>query len=189
MSKLIKKPIILPKNTILEVKGNEVVVNGPKGKLSKKLDLAYIDIQIKDSNIFISKKQENISNKKIDRFVNKMLGTVWSILNSMIRGVNEGFKKELLVVGLGWKVNQKDKGIELLVGYSHPIIYYPPEGISLKVEGNQKIIVEGIDKELVGQVASNIRNYRKPDSYKGKGIRYVDEELLLKESKKGAKGK
>jgi large subunit ribosomal protein L6 len=189
MSKLIKKPIILPKNTTLEVKENEVIINGPKGKLSKKLNLNYVDIQVKNGSIFISKKLENISNKKIDRFANKMLGTVWSIVNSMVKGVNEGFKKELLVVGLGWKVNQKDKGIELLVGYSHPIIYYPPEGVALKVEGNQKIIVEGLDKELVGQVAANIRNYRKPDSYKGKGIRYADEELILKESKKGAKGK
>jgi len=113
MSKLIKKPIILPKNTTLEVKEDEVIVDGPKGKLSKKLNLAYVDIQVEDSSIFISKKLENISNKKIDRFANKMLGTVWSIVNSMVKGVNEGFKKELVVVGLGWKVNQKDKGIEL----------------------------------------------------------------------------
>ncbi|MGC8733576.1 MAG: 50S ribosomal protein L6 [bacterium] len=189
MSKLIKKPIILPKNTTIEVKENEVIVSGPKGKVSKKLNLNYIKIDLKDNNIFISKKQDNIPNKKVDRFVNKMLGTAWSIINSMVKGVNEGFKKELLVVGLGWKVNQKDKGIELLVGYSHPVIYYPPEGILLKVEGNQKVVVEGLDKELVGQVAANIRNFRKPDSYKGKGVRYADEELVLKESKKGAKGK
>ncbi|MCX7870548.1 MAG: 50S ribosomal protein L6 [bacterium] len=189
MSKLIKKPILLPKNTTLEIKDNEVIVNGPKGKISKKLNLNYINVEIKENNVYISKKNESIPNKKIDRFVNKLLGTVWSIINSMVKGVNEGFRKELLVVGLGWKVNQKDKGIELLVGYSHPVIYYPPEGIALKVEGNQKIIVEGIDKELVGQVAANIRSFRKPDSYKGKGIRYADEELVLKESKKGAKGK
>ncbi len=189
MSKLIKKPILLPKNTTLEIKDNEVIVNGPKGKISKKLNLNYINVEIKENSVYISKKNESIPNKKIDRFVNKLLGTVWSIINSMVKGVNEGFRKELLVVGLGWKVNQKDKGIELLVGYSHPVIYYPPEGIALKVEGNQKIIVEGIDKELVGQVAANIRSFRKPDSYKGKGIRYADEELVLKESKKGAKGK
>lgn len=189
MSKLIKKPILLPKNTTIQIKDNEIIVNGPKGKISKKLNLDYVNIEIKENNIFISKKNEIIPNKKIDRFVNKLLGTTWSIINSMVKGVNEGFKKELLVVGLGWKVNQKDKGIELLVGYSHPVVYYPPEGIALKVEGNQKIVVEGIDKELVGQVASNIRNFRKPDSYKGKGIRYADEELVLKESKKGAKGK
>jgi len=189
MSKLIKKPILLPKNTTLEIKDNEVIVNGPKGKISKKLNLNYINVEIKENNVYISKKNESIPNKKIDRFVNKLLGTVWSIINSMVKGVNEGFRKELLVVGLGWKVNQKDKGIELLVGYSHPVIYYPPEGIALKVEGNQKIIVEGIDKELIGQVAANIRSFRKPDSYKGKGIRYADEELVLKESKKGAKGK
>lgn len=187
MSKLVKKPIVLPKNTTIELKDNEIIVNGPKGKISKKLNLNYIKIDIEDNKIFI--KQDDIPNKKIQRFVNKMLGTVWSIVNSMVKGVNEGFRKELLVVGLGWKVNQKDKGIELLVGYSHPIIYYPPEGVLLKVEGNQKIIVEGVDKELVGQVAANIRNFREPDSFKGKGVRYVDEELVLKESKKGAKGK
>lgn len=189
MSKLVKKPVVLPKGTNIEVLKDEVVVSGPKGKLSKKLDLKYINIDIKDSNVFISKKTEAITNKKVDRFVDKLLGTTWSIVNSMVKGVNEGFKKELLVVGLGWKVNQKDKGIELLVGYSHPVVYFPPKDITLKVEGNQKIVVEGVDKELVGQVADNIRRFRKPDAYKGKGVRYVDEELFLKESKKGAKGK
>ncbi len=188
MSKLIKKPIILPPNTKVEIKKDEVVVTGPKGTITKKFELDLVDFKIDNNQIFVSPKVDGLS-KRIGRFVSKLVGTYWSILNSMVIGVNQGFSKTLQIVGLGWKANQKGESVELLVGYSHPVVFTPPKGITVKVEEPQKIVVSGIDKELVGQVAANLRKIRKPDSYKGKGIRYADEKLVLKESKKGVKGR
>ncbi len=188
MSKLIKKTIIIPNNTKVEIKENQLTVSGPKGQITKNFKTDMIEIKIQDNQIWIIPKYENFS-KRTQRFLKKLAGTYWSIVNSMVRGVNEGYTKVLQIVGLGWKANQKGEGVELLVGYSHPVVFYPPKGVSLKVEDPQKIVVSGIDKELVGQVAANIHKIRKPDSYKGKGIRYADKKLVLKESKKGAKGR
>ncbi|MEN3014774.1 MAG: 50S ribosomal protein L6 [bacterium] len=187
MSKLIKKPIIIPKNTKVEISQGMVTVSGPRGNISKKFDTELIDIKVQNDQVWIIPKMQK--SKRINRFIKKLAGTYWSIINSMFKGVNDGFTKTLQIVGLGWKANQKGDGVELLVGYSHPVVFYPPKGITIKVEDPQKIVVSGIDKELVGQVAANIRKIRKPDSYKGKGIRYADEKLTLKESKKGTKGR
>ncbi|MFN4219906.1 MAG: 50S ribosomal protein L6 [bacterium] len=188
MSKLIKKPIIIPPNTKVDLKDNLLTVTGPKGTISKNFKTELVEIKIQDNQIFINPKKENIP-KRIVRFVSKLSGTYWSIVNSMINGVNNGYTKTLQIVGLGWKANQKGEGVEFLVGYSHPVYFHPPKGITLKVEDPQKITVSGIDKELVGQVAANIQKIRKPDSYKGKGIRYVDKQIILKEVKKGVKGR
>lgn len=188
MSKLIKKPIILPANTKVEVKGEEITVTGPRGSITKRFRTEFVDINVNENKVFIVPKFEEHS-KRTARFIKKLAGTYWSILNSMVLGVNQGYVKTLQIVGLGWKAAQKGESVELMVGYSHPVIFTPPKGISLKVEDPQKITVNGIDKELVGQVAANIRKIREPDSYKGKGIRYADENLILKESKKGAKGR
>jgi len=187
MSKLIKKPITIPSSTKVDIADQVITVTGPKGSISKNFRTDLVDFKTEQDKIFvIPKKQQS---KRYDGFVKKLAGTYWSILNSMINGVNNGYTKTLQIVGLGWKVNQKGNGIEILVGYSHPVFFESPKGITLKVEDPQRISVSGIDKELVGQVAANIRKIRKPDSYKGKGIRYADEKLVLKESKKGAKGR
>ncbi|MCS7165553.1 MAG: 50S ribosomal protein L6 [Candidatus Calescibacterium sp.] len=188
MSKLIKKPIILPANTKIEIKGEEITVIGPKGSVTKKFLTEFVDINTNENKIFVVPKFEKHS-KRTGRFIKKLAGTYWSILNSMVLGVNQGYTKTLQIVGLGWKANQKGESVELSVGYSHPVVFTPPKGVSVKVEDPQRITVSGVDKELVGQVAANIRKIRKPDSYKGKGIRYADENLVLKESKKGAKGR
>lgn len=188
MSKLIKKPIVIPPSTKVDLKGNTLTIEGPKGTLSKNFKTEFIDIKIQDNQIFITPKKENIS-KRMERFVSKLAGTYWSIINSMVNGVNNGYTKVLQIVGLGWKANQKGEGAEFLVGFSHPVYFHPPKGITLKVEEPQKITIYGIDKELVGQVAANIQKIRKPDSYKGKGIRYADKQIVLKEVKKGVKGR
>ncbi|MCS6955708.1 MAG: 50S ribosomal protein L6 [Candidatus Calescibacterium sp.] len=188
MSKLIRKPIVLPPNTKVEMKGDKLTLIGSKGSVSKTFRTEFVEIKTEENKIFVIPKLGEQS-KRADRFIRKLAGTYWSIINSMVIGVNEGFTKTLQIVGLGWKANQKGEGVEFFVGYSHPVVFYPPKGISVKVEDPQKVSVSGLDKELVGQIAANIRKIRKPDSYKGKGIRYLDEKLILKESKKGAKGR
>jgi large subunit ribosomal protein L6 len=188
MSKLIKKPIVLPPNVKLEQKEDTITVTGPKGSITKKFRTDLVDIKVDSNMVFVSFKEGDFS-KKLQRFSKKLSGTYYSIIKSMVIGVTEGYTKNLQIVGLGWKANQKGDAVELLVGYSHPVVFNPPKGVVVKVEEPQKISVSGIDKELVGQVAANIRKIRKPDSYKGKGIRYTDEKLVLKETKKGVKGK
>jgi len=189
MSKLIKKPIVLPPNVKIEQKDGLITVTGPKGSLTKKFRTDLVNISVDSNMVFVKPADDGVFSKKLLRFIKKLAGTYYSIVRSMVIGVTEGYKKSLQIVGLGWKANQKGEGVELLVGYSHPVVFYPPKGIVLKVEDPQNISVSGVDKELVGQVAANIRKIRKPDSYKGKGIRYSDEKLVLKEAKKGVKGK
>lgn len=188
MSKLIKKPIILPSGTKVEIKDGTITVAGSKGSVAKNFRNDLVEIRVQDNQIFVSPKKDGLS-RRMERFVKKLAGTYWSIINSMVYGVNNGYNKVLQIVGLGWKAAQKGEGVELFVGYSHPVYFSPPKGISLKVEEPQKIVVSGVDKELVGQVAANIYKIRIPDNYKGKGIRYADKQLNLKEIKKGVKGR
>ena len=114
-------------------------------------------------------------------------GLMRQLIANMVTGVTQGFKKELLIEGLGYRAEMKGKKLVMSLGFSHPVEYEAPEGITLKVEGNNKIIVEGIDKELVGQVAAIIRRFRPPEPYKGKGIRYIDEQVRRKAGKAGGK--
>jgi len=187
MSKVGKKPIKIPEGVKVDIekKDNfiEVKVEGKKGSLSKKFP----------SSLEIKKEEDEIivlpdSRKKVDRLVKSLWGTVRSLISNMVEGVSQGFEKKLQIEGIGYKAKvEKDKLI-LSLGYSHPIEFDIEEGIEIKVEKNI-ISVLGADKEKVGQVASRIRSLRKPEPYKGKGIRYLDEVIRKKTAKKAVAAK
>ncbi len=178
MSKIGKMPITIPPNVDVKIEGNTVKVKGPKGELSMNFNPEFVDVIKEDNVIRVIAKGER------KRF-KMMHGTTRALINNLVKGVTEGFRKTLVVRGTGYKVQQEGKGLKILVGYSHPVIVNPPEGITLKALPGNKILVEGIDKHLVGQVAANIRAIREPDSYKGKGIIYEGEVLRLKPGKSG----
>jgi len=176
MSRIGKKPIEIPNGVDVQItEGNLVKVKGPKGELSNTFH-PELKIIKEDSVIKVERPND-------ESFMRAIHGTTRALLANMIKGVTEGFTVELEIVGIGYRAAMKGKALELQLGYSHPVVYEPPEGIKIEVEGNTTIKVSGIDKQLVGQVAAEIREFRKPDPYKGKGIRYKDEQLKLKPGK------
>ena len=175
MSRIGKKPIDIPNGVDVQIgENNFVKVKGPKGELGNTFN-PNLKI-VKEDNIL------KIERPSDESFMRAIHGTTRALLANMIKGVTEGFTVELEIVGIGYRAAMKGKKLELQLGYSHPIVYEPPEGIQVAVEGNI-IKVSGIDKQLVGQVAAEIREFRKPDPYKGKGVRYKDEQLKLKPGK------
>ncbi len=175
MSRIGKKPIDIPNGVQVTVsESNHVVVKGPKGQLEGDFN-PKLSIKVEDNQIKIERPDDSA-------FMRAIHGTTRALIANMVKGVTEGFTVELEIVGIGYRANMKGKALELQLGYSHPIIYEPPEGIQIAVEGNI-IKVSGIDKQKVGQVAAEIREFRKPDPYKGKGIRYKGEILKLKPGK------
>jgi len=175
MSRIGKLPVAVPAKVKVEVKGQKVFVEGPKGKLDFELPrrtLAKVD----NGNILVSRDGEDAEAKALH-------GLSRSILNNMVKGVSEGFVKKLEIQGVGFKAAVQGKVINLVLGYSHPINYPIPDQISVKVEENTKITIEGPNKQLVGQVAAELRSYYPPEPYKGKGVRYSDEHVVRKEGK------
>jgi large subunit ribosomal protein L6 len=180
MSRVGKKPIEIPNGVEVKIEeGNVVSVKGPKGQLTQKFN-PNLKIVKEDNLIKIERPNDS-------SFMRAIHGTTRALLANMIKGVTEGFTVELEIVGIGYKAAMKGKTLEMQLGYSHPIVYEPPEGIQISVEGNTNIKVSGIDKQLVGQVAAEIRDFRKPDPYKGKGVRYKGEQLKLKPGKAAGK--
>lgn len=178
MSRIGKLPITIPQGVELAVQANVVTAKGPKGELTVKL-LPGFAIEIADNAATIQKKADN-------RLVQQQYGLMRTLVNNLVVGVSEGFSKQLEIDGVGYRAALKGKALELSLGYSHPINYTPPEGVELKVEQNT-ITVTGADKQLVGEVAANIREFRKPEPYKGKGIHYVGEYIRRKAGKAAAK--
>ena len=179
MSRIGKAPVVIPEKVKLKVEGQLVSVEGPKGKLSFEVNEA-IAIEQEGNTISFKRSSDNGFHRSVH-------GTTRAIVNNMVNGVNEGFKKELNIVGVGYRVEQKGKDLNLLLGFSHPVLFKAPEGIELKAEGTNKIIVSGPDKQQVGQTADEIRNYRRPEPYKGKGILYTGEHIIRKQGKKAGK--
>ncbi len=175
MSKIGKTPIILSDQVKIEVKDNEVVVTGPKGQLIAPL-FKHITLEVKEGLIQVERDRDDKQTKSFH-------GLVRSLINSHVIGVTEGYEKTLKLVGTGYRVKKKGQGLELTVGYSHSIEFKPVQGINLEVQGEDTIKVSGIDKQLVGQVAANIRAIKPPEPYKGKGIRYEDEQVKIKPGK------
>ncbi len=176
VGKIIRK---IPSGVTVEIKNGELLVNGPKGKLSLALHPRVIVAQ-NDGALTVTVVDET---DKKDR---ALWGTFSSLIENLFDGVTKGFKKELEINGVGFKVNMKGADLTLEVGYSHPVIFKAPAGISFKVDENI-IAIEGIDKQLVGETAAQIRKVRKPEPYKGKGIRYIDEIVRRKAGKTAAK--
>jgi len=173
-------PIPLPKGVEISIKGSEVTVKGPQGELSRSFDPA-LSISVNDDNITVSRPSDN-------RIHRSLHGLTRSLLANMVEGVSKGFKKELEIVGVGYRAQKVEDKVVLQVGYSHPVEVLPAPGVSVEVVGANRIVVQGIDKELVGDVAAKIRIIRPPDSYKGKGIRYAGERIRLKPGKSGKIG-
>lgn len=180
MSKIGKKPIPIPEGVEVSVRGQTVKVKGPKGELLRKLEPG-IKAEAVDNEIIVSA----VSTSKTAR---QLWGLNRTLIKNMIDGVTDGFKKELELVGIGYRAEKKGEGVSLSLGFSHPVDLEPPEGINLEIAGKTKILVSGIDKQLVGQTAARIRSLRPPEPYKGKGIRYADEVVKKKPGKSGKVG-
>lgn len=178
MSRVGKMPLDIPSGVDIQIGSNEIVVKGPKGSLSVSRHPA-IDVQIADKQVVVSPLDES-------RIAHQQHGLRRTLLANAVLGVTRGFEKTLEVVGVGYKVNVQGKTIVLNVGYSHPVNFALPSGVEAKVEGN-KIVVSGNDKELVGEIAAQIRRVRLPEPYKGKGIKYSDETIRRKAGKSGGK--
>jgi large subunit ribosomal protein L6 len=171
-------PVAIPEGVQVTVENNKVTVKGPKGSLSREFHNDII-IKTEDSNIIVERPSDQKNHRALH-------GLTRSLINNMIAGVVGGFQKVLVLEGVGYRAALQGKKLTLTVGYSHPVEFEPPEGIEFEVPAPNRIIVKGIDKELVGQIAANIRAVREPEPYKGKGIRYEDEVVRRKEGKTGA---
>jgi large subunit ribosomal protein L6 len=180
VSRIGRLPIPIPKGVEVKVSPDNVVtVKGVKGTLEKKFP-PIVNIEVKDGEVIVTRKSDEKEEKA-------MHGTTRAIIANMVKGVTEGFEKALEIVGVGYRASKQGKKLVLNVGYSHPVEIEEEPGIEIVVEGNNRIIVRGADKERVGQIAANIRRVREPDAYQGKGIRYVGEVVRLKEGKTGKK--
>jgi len=184
MSRIGKQPVIIPEKVEVKLDGDVVVVKGPKGELKRAIPAdVKVEVTEEDGNKVVKVSVPDST----DKAQNAIWGTIRSIVNGMVAGVTEGFEKKLEIVGVGYKAAAAGKKVTLNVGYSHPVEFELPEGIDAAVEKNI-ITITGIDKELVGQVASNIRKVRKPEPYKGKGIKYIDEVVRRKAGKAAKAG-
>ena len=177
MSRIGSSPISLPAGVEVKIDGDIVVVNGPKGSLTQVVN-STITVAVDGGTLTVSRANDERENRALH-------GLTRALINNMVIGVTEGYSKELTAVGVGYRAALKGKTLELLVGFSHPVNIEAPDGITLEVPEPTKIIVSGIDKQKVGQVAADIRAVRPPEPYKGKGIRYVDEYVRRKAGKAG----
>ena len=174
MSRVAKKPISLPKGVEFKTTDDQVTVKGPKGTLSLAKP-AGVQFSVEDGVLQLS---------AADVADMPMAGTARAIIANMVHGVSEGFTRKLELVGVGYRAAMQGKDLNLSLGFSHPTVYVAPEGITLSTPTQTEILVSGTDKQLVGEVAAKIRAYRKPEPYKGKGIRYAGEKIIMKEAKK-----
>ncbi len=177
MSRIGKSPIALPSGVEVKVTGDVVEVKGPRGTLTQTLNEG-ITVSVDDGTVSVERENDERSSRALH-------GLLRSLINNMVVGVSEGYSKELTAVGVGYRAALKGNQLELQVGFSHPVEIDAPAGITFEVPEPTKIVVGGIDKQLVGQVAANIRAVRPPEPYKGKGIRYTDERVRRKAGKAG----
>ncbi|MGB5833632.1 MAG: 50S ribosomal protein L6 [Thiohalocapsa sp.] len=176
MSRIAKAPIDLPSGVDVKIDGRDITVKGPKGTLSQRLHPS-VKLAAEDKSLHI----EPVSDKG-DSWA--MAGTMRSLLNNMVVGVSNGFERKLTLIGVGYRAQTKGKVLNLALGFSHPIDYPVPAGIEIETPSATEIVVKGADKQRVGQVAAEIRSKRPPEPYKGKGVRYTDEQVIRKEAKK-----
>jgi large subunit ribosomal protein L6 len=174
MSRIAKAPIELPSGVEIKVSGVEVSVKGPKGNLVQKLH----------PKVSLEQEDNTVTVKPANNASVPMAGTFRSLVNNMVVGVSNGFEKKLTLVGVGYRAQLQGNTLTLALGYSHPIEFAAPEGITIEVPSQTEIVVKGCDKQQVGQVASEIRAFRPPEPYKGKGVRYANERVVRKEAKK-----
>ena len=177
MSRIGRLPIDIPAGVTIDVAGQNVTVKGPKGELQLTV-ASPIEVKLEDAQLLVPRPDDERNSRSLH-------GLTRTLIANQIIGVTDGYTKGLEVVGTGYRVAAKGSGVEFALGYSHPISVEPPAGISFTVEGNNKLTVNGIDKQAVGEVAANIRMLRKPEPYKGKGVRYAGEVVRRKAGKSG----
>jgi len=175
MSRIGKQPIVIPPKVKVDVKGQQVSVEGPKGKLNWQLP-RRTSLKVENGRIVVSRQGDDAEAKALH-------GLSRALVNNMVRGVTEGFVKKLEIQGVGFKAAVQGKAVNLSLGYSHPVIYEIPDQIKVTVEENTKLTIEGPDRQVVGEVAAEIRSFYPPEPYKGKGVRYSDERVIRKEGK------
>ena len=176
MSRVGKEPVSVPANVEVILSSSEVSIKGPLGKLQRSFNS---DVIIERDGDTLLVKVANSS-----RQANAMSGTMRALLANMMQGVTSGFEKKLSLVGVGYRAQATNEILNLILGFSHPIVYKIPKGVNVETPTQTEILIKGIDKQLVGQVAAEVRAYRKPEPYKGKGVRYTDEVISMKEAKK-----
>jgi large subunit ribosomal protein L6 len=179
MSRIGKKAIPLPKGVTVTVEGNTVKVKGPKGELQRTVH-PELSIKLENNELTVSRPSEETRHKALH-------GLTRTLVANMVEGTSTGFRKTLELVGVGYKAEVRPYGIQLALGYSHPIEYKAPKGIKLTAPIPTQILIDGADKEMVGQVAAEIRSFRKPEPYKGKGVKYQGEQIRRKAGKAGGK--
>ena len=179
MSRVGKKPIPIPDKTKVDIDGKNITVTGPKGSLSRTIH-PDMTVVVEDNNILVTRPSDIKKHRSLH-------GLTRALINNMVVGTTEGFKKVLQIVGVGYRSENKGQMLILHLGFSHPILVVPPEGVTATaLPKESKIVVEGIDRELVGETAAKIRGFRKPEPYKGKGVRYIDEHVRSKAGKSAA---
>ena len=181
MSRIGKLPITVPAGVDVTVDGSTVSVKGPKGTLTQTFN-PNIGIELKDGVIHVTRPNDNKENRSLH-------GLTRTLIANMVHGVNDGFKKQLEVVGIGYRAEKQGNNLLLKVGYSHDVTMTPPEGVTVDVPSPNQIVINGYNKQLVGQFASEVRGVRPPEPYKGKGIKYAEEVIRRKEGKAGKGGK
>jgi large subunit ribosomal protein L6 len=175
MSRIGKKPVPLPKGVTAQVEGQRVSVKGPKGEIGRTVH-PELAVALEDNAIVVRRPSDESRHRALH-------GLTRTLIANMVDGVTKGFSKQLEIQGVGYKAEAKPFGVQLVVGFSHPVPYHAPQGIKITVDNNVLVKIEGVDKELVGQVAAELRAVRPPEPYKGKGIRYVGEQVRRKAGK------
>jgi large subunit ribosomal protein L6 len=176
MSRVGKMPIALPKGAEATITAGSIMVKGPLGQLSLSLS-GLVKIQNEDGVLKVEASNDS-------REANAMSGTVRALVNNMVNGVTKGFERKLSLVGVGYRAQAQGDKLNLSLGFSHPVVHQMPEGVKCETPSQTEILIKGIDKQKVGQTAAEVRAYRSPEPYKGKGVRYADEVVTLKETKK-----
>lgn len=182
MSRIGKLPVAVPSGVEVTFEGGEVLVSGPKGRLRQRILADVVDVTLNDGKVVVVRKGD----AKMHRSAH---GLTRTLIANMVEGVSKGFRKSLEITGVGYRAAKAGERLNLSLGYSHPVSFEPPNGVALTVEGQNKIHIDGIDKQAVGQVAADIRRLRKPEPYKGKGIRYEGERIRKKLGKAGKAAK
>ena len=175
MSRIGKRPVPLPQGVTASIDGRTVTVKGPKGEISRMVH-PELTVALEAQSVAVKRPSDEPRHKALH-------GLTRTLVANMVEGVTKGFSKSLEIQGVGYKAEIKPFGVQLVVGYSHPVPYHAPKGIKISVDNNTQVKVEGVDKELVGQVAAELRSVRPPEPYKGKGIRYVGEQVRRKAGK------
>ncbi len=176
MSRVGKMPVAVPEGATAAIAGNQITIKGPLGSMSRTLSDLVV---VKQEDKLLKVEAANDSREAV-----AMWGTTRALLNNMVLGVSKGFEKRLSLVGVGFRAQAQGDKLNMSLGFSHPVVHVMPEGIKCETPSQTEIVIKGMDKHLVGQVAADVRAYRKPEPYKGKGVRYVDEVVKIKETKK-----